>query len=218
MPLIFIFNTELLLIGVESFWHGATVFITALIAILCFGALTQGWMFVRLRIHERLLLIFVIIGLFRPDFVMNQIYPAFEPIDTGRYVAGEIETEVGQTVRFHVLRESPYGDRYKLFALETPAPQPGAPPQPGQFMGPYGMQLGEDGRGRTVVDVTNFGGPAEEIGILMGDIITEIDAQILGQPPKAYIYPFALLLLGLIMLMQRPRMRRQAAAELDQAS
>ncbi len=205
LPLIFIFNTELLLIGVDTVLHGVTVFITALIAILCFGALTQGWMFVRLRIHERLLLIFVIVGLFRPDFVMNQIYPAFEPIDSERYVTGEYVPETGQMIRFHVLRESPYGDRYKLFALETPAPEPG------QFMGPYDMQLGADEQDRTIVSITNFGGAADEIGILMGDIITEMDAEILGQPSKAYVYPFALALLGLIMLMQRPRMRREAA-------
>ena len=67
-------------------------------------------------------------------------------------------------------------------------------------------------QGRPVVDATNFGGAADSIGIAMGDIVTEMDIQILGQPNKALVYPFALLLLGLIILAQLPRLRRQRAA------
>ena len=203
LPLVFIFNTELLLIGVDSIWKGVTVFLTALTAILCFGSLTQGWMFTKLRIVERLLLIPVIIGLFRPDFVMDQISPAFEPIDLRAYIAGEALVEPGQTVRFHVLRETRYGDRYKLFAIVTPEPAPG------QLNGPYAMTFGEDDQGRVIVATVGFGGAAEEIGIDFGDIVTEMDVEALGQPSKALVYPFAYLLLGLIILAQRPRMRRE---------
>jgi TRAP transporter 4TM/12TM fusion protein len=207
LPLIFIFNTELLLIGVDSVLHGLFVFVTALIAILCFGAITQGWMLVKLRIHERLLLILVIIGLFRPDFVMNQIHPAFEEIDPGQFLAGEVMAEPGQVVRFHVVRETPYGDRFKLFALETPEPAPG------QFMGPYGLQMGTDASGRVVVAVTDFGGLADKIGIAMGDVVTDMDVELLDQPRKELVVPFALLLLGLVVLMQLPRMRREREME-----
>jgi len=43
LPIVFIFNSELLLIGIESIWHGLIVIITSLIAILVFTAATQGW-------------------------------------------------------------------------------------------------------------------------------------------------------------------------------
>ncbi|MCZ6604578.1 MAG: TRAP transporter permease, partial [Alphaproteobacteria bacterium] len=207
LPLVFIFNTELLLIGVESIWHGILVFVTALTAILCFGAITQGWMFTKLRIVERLLLIPIIVGLFRPDFVMNQVYPAFEPIDMAAFVAGDIVPDPGQTIRFHVVRQTPYGDRYKLFALETPESTPV------QFMGPYGMALLQASDGRIVVDAVSFGRVAEQTGIAPDDIVTEIDLEKPGQPAKELVYPFAYLLLGLVILMQMPRIRRAREKE-----
>ena len=48
LPIVFIFN-ELLLIGVENIWHGLTVVITSLVAILIFTAATQGWFINRLN-------------------------------------------------------------------------------------------------------------------------------------------------------------------------
>ena len=66
------------------------------------------------------------------------------------FVAGDIVPDPGKTVRFHVVRQTPYGDRYKLFALQTPEPSPV------QFMGPYGMALLQASDGRIVVDAVSF--------------------------------------------------------------
>ena len=43
LPVVFIFNNELLLIGIENIWHGLMVLATSLLAILIFSSATQGW-------------------------------------------------------------------------------------------------------------------------------------------------------------------------------
>ena len=43
LPIVFLFNSELLLIGIESIWHGLMVIATSLIGILVFTSATQGW-------------------------------------------------------------------------------------------------------------------------------------------------------------------------------
>ena len=64
LPFIFIFNPELLLVGVTSVWHGLMIFVVSLIALLSFSSLTQGWFLIKLKWHESLLLVVIIVALF----------------------------------------------------------------------------------------------------------------------------------------------------------
>jgi TRAP transporter 4TM/12TM fusion protein len=66
LPFMFIFNTDLLLIGITSLWHVVTIFITAVLAMFSFAALTQNWFIARNRIYESVLLAGVTAILFRP--------------------------------------------------------------------------------------------------------------------------------------------------------
>jgi TRAP-type uncharacterized transport system, fused permease components len=59
LPIVFIFNHELLFIGIESWFHGATVIITSLVAILVFSAALQGWFVSRMRWYE--IIVFLVI-------------------------------------------------------------------------------------------------------------------------------------------------------------
>jgi TRAP transporter 4TM/12TM fusion protein len=52
LPFLFIFNTELLMIGVETWYHLLTTIITALVAMLLFAAATQGYFLSKSRIWE----------------------------------------------------------------------------------------------------------------------------------------------------------------------
>jgi TRAP transporter 4TM/12TM fusion protein len=66
LPFMFIFNTDLLLIGITSLWHVVTIFITSVLAMFAFAALTQNWFIARNRIYESVLLAGVTAILFRP--------------------------------------------------------------------------------------------------------------------------------------------------------
>ncbi|TVR42762.1 MAG: TRAP transporter permease [Planctomycetota bacterium] len=69
LPFMFIFNHQLLLIGVDTLAHGLAVFVTALVAMLCFASLTQSWVLTRNRWSESILLILAILCLLRPDLI-----------------------------------------------------------------------------------------------------------------------------------------------------
>ena len=74
LPIVFIFNPELLLIGVENIWHGLTVVITSLVAILIFTAATQGWFINKLKWYEIIIFLILSMSLFRPGYILDKFY------------------------------------------------------------------------------------------------------------------------------------------------
>ena len=204
LPFVFIFNPELLLIGVESLWHGLLVFAMSLLAILGFASMTQGWMIVKLKLYEGVLLAVVVLALFRPDFMLNQVYSAFAPVALAEFAAGDVGIEPGRKIRIHVVRETNYGDRFKLFVLETPADGAAG----GEA---YGITIELADEGRHAVTALTFDGLAEGAGIDFGDYVTDVDIEQLGRPAKELVYLPALAILGLVVWMQMLRRRRVAA-------
>ena len=202
LPFVFIFNPELLLIGVESFWHGLTVFIVALTAIFCFASATQGWLITKTKIHEIVILLVITFALFRPDFVINQFYPAFAPVDLAEFAAGKSKIEPGREFRIHITRETDYGDRFKLYRLK-------APEKPGSSG--YGVALKREDDGRYAVSDLAFNGLAEKAGVEFGDYVQDIDVKQLDQPAREWVYPFAYALLGILVALQLARRGRSDA-------
>jgi hypothetical protein len=205
LPVVFIFNPELLLIGVESIWHGVTVFVVSLTAILCFSSLTQNYMFVRNKFYDAIILAVVTVALFRPDVFLDRAFPAFASVDLKSVAAGEAVATPGLTVRFHVVRETEYGDRFKLYRMATPVLVPD------ETYGRYGLKVGS-ADGRYEVTDLQFNGLAEQSGVKVGDIVTDVDVEHVGRPAKEWIYPFAFALLGLVIVLQLMRRRRNQAA------
>jgi len=205
LPVVFVFNPTLLLIGVHNVWHGLLVFVASLLAILSFASLTQNWMLVKNRLWESLALAAVVLALFRPGLFMDRIYPPFAPLDPQQFAGGAVTMTPGQIVRFHVTRETNYGKRYKLFALKTPAPA-GA-----QIQGPFGVRLARDNKRRFIAAAVMFGGPADKVGMKFGDVVTSVDVERSGLPPKELVYPFGFALLALVFFSQLARLRRQRA-------
>ena len=202
LPLVFVFNPELLLVGVESVGHGVLVFVVSLIAILSFSALTQGWLLVRLRIYEGLLLILVIVSLFRPDFVLNLVKPEFLSVGIAEVEMSPSKIPEDRKVRLHVVRSTDYGDRYKLFAISPP-------PSKGEqsLAQRLGVELAPAGGGGFEVSNTAFDGPAEKAGLTFGDRITDIDIEQIDRPPKEIVYLLGFAALGLVLLSQYRRRR-----------
>ena len=77
LPIVFLFNHELLLIGIENIWHGLLVIITSLIGILVFTSATQAWFINRLRWYEIIIFLLISISLLAPEFVLNKFYPKY---------------------------------------------------------------------------------------------------------------------------------------------
>jgi hypothetical protein len=188
LPIVFLFNHELLLIGVENIWHALLVIITSLIGILVFTAATQKWFFSKMRWYEVIIFLFISLSFLNPDFVLNKFYPKFDYSQLQINNLEMVNLKPNRDVHIKVTRRTEYGDRYKLFVIKK-----------GSFdknysLEDYGISL-IDQEGRMIIDTVKWNGLAKKSGIEMGDIISEFKVENLNRPNKAIIYPFALILL-----------------------
>ena len=188
LPIVFIFNPELLLIGVENIWHGLTVVITSLVAILIFTAATQGWFINRLRWYEIIIFLLISMSLFRPGYILDKFYPKFEEQTLQAEKINTLQFDPGREVHIKVTRRTEYGDRYKLFIIEKES-----------FnklynLKEYGINLVNE-EGRITVDTLTWNGLAKKAGFETDDVINEFKIENLDRPNKAIIYPFSFLLI-----------------------
>ena len=187
LPIVFIFNSELLLIGIDSIWHGITVVITSLAAILIFTAATQGWFINRLKWYEIIIFLLISMSLFRPGFILDKFYPKFENQILKVEKINTHQFSSDRDVHIKVTRRTEYGDRYKLFVIEKNSFNK-------QFnLEKYGLNL-IDKEEMLIVDTLAWNGLAKKAGFETDDVISELKIENLDRPNKAIIYPFSFLL------------------------
>ena len=188
LPIVFIFNPELLLIGIDNFWHGITVVLTSLAAILIFTAATQGWFVNKLKWYEIVVFLLISMSLFRPGYILDKFYPKFERQSLQADKIINLHFNPDKEVHIKVTRRTEYGDRYKLFVIKKDS-----------FIKKYNLE--EYGinlvnkEGRLTVDTLKWNGLAKKAGIETDDVITEFKIENLDRPNKAIIYPFSFLLI-----------------------
>jgi len=188
LPIVFLFNHEILLIGVENIWHALLVIITSLIGILVFTAATQAWFVNKMRWYEIVVFLLISLSFLRPDFVLDKFYPKFEysPLQINNLEMVTLKPH--HDVHVKVTRRTEYGDRYKLFVIEKESFNEN------YSLKDYGISL-IDQEGKMIIDTLDWKSLAKKDGIEMGDIITEFKIENLNRPYKGIVYPFALLFL-----------------------
>jgi TRAP transporter 4TM/12TM fusion protein len=77
LPFVFVFNPQILFIGVHSWWEVTLVAVTATVAALLFAAATMAWFRTRCTILEIALLLLATFLFFRPDWVIDYIQPEY---------------------------------------------------------------------------------------------------------------------------------------------
>ena len=188
LPIVFLFNHELLLIGIENIWHGLTVIITSLVGILVFTSATQGWFVSKLRWYEIIVFLFISLSLLAPEAVLNKFYPKFEQQQLSVEKIIPLSLEANREVHIKVTRPSEYGDRYKLFVINKKSFNQNFNIQD------YGVGLTEENN-KIIINKVSWNGLAKKSGIEIGDIISNFKVENLDRPNKAIVYPFSLLLL-----------------------
>jgi len=73
LPFMFIFNTDMLLIGIDSFPLAIYIFAMTCVGMFAFGSATQGWFLTRTRWYEIPLLLGVALIMFRPGFFAHYV-------------------------------------------------------------------------------------------------------------------------------------------------
>ena len=186
LPIVFLFNHELLLIGVENIWHALLIIITSLIGILIFTSATQGWFINKLKWYEIIIFLVISISFLSPDFVLNKFYPKYNYLELDKIQ--NIKLDPKKEARIKVTRVSEYGERYKLFVIEKNTFN-------NQYnLEEYGIDL-INKENKVIVDTIKWNGNAKKAGIEMGDYITEFKIENSSRPNKKIVYPIALFLL-----------------------
>lgn len=210
LPFFFIFNHKLLLIGVEGWLDGISVFLLYTAAILLFSSATQGWFVVRSRLYESFLLLLISSMIFIPTRWMALMYPPYEEIEPTRIEEVVERLQDGQKLHLEVRSEDALGDKERYYvhiplAGETTEAR----------MEALGLTLrsedGEGGETHYVVDDMRFMGAAEEAGISFGDRVLNVRNP-LPQPKREVMYGIAFVLAGLLAAWQwrrRPQKTKQ---------
>ena len=186
LPIVFLFNHELLLIGIENIWHGLIVIITSLIGILVFTSATQGWFVNRLKWYEIIIFLIISISLLSPDFVLNKFYPKYNYQEINKINSLKFDSK--KEIQIKVTRPSLYGERYKLFVISKNTFED-------HFtLEDYGITLLEQDE-KIIVDNLKWNGEAKKNGFEMGDYISEFKIENSDRPSKNIVYPIALILL-----------------------
>ncbi|MGF1720062.1 TRAP transporter permease [Vibrio kyushuensis] len=200
LPFMFIFNTDIILVGIDSFWHAAFIFLTTLIAMCFFAAAMQGYFFARNTRVEALLLIVAAFSLARPDFWQNRYAPEFVDQPASEIAQVIERLDDNQSLRLHISTTTFRGEeKQRVVVLDIPSEGTGM-----QRLDGTGLMLKENDKGQTVIDMVGWGSIAEKAGLDFDEVILAV------QEPnqrfaKQLVYIPALLLALLVYRMQTKR-------------
>jgi len=197
LPFMFIFNTELLMIGITGPIHLIVVVSSALLAMLLFAAATQGYFVTHNKKWETVALLLITFTLFRPGFFMNMIYDPLVKVDaTQIYEVAEQQPNNG-LLRVHVMGETLEGDLVDKVVM-LPVGKPGAGKDRVEIAA--GLELRQEGE-KMFVDNIVFGSAADKQKIDFDWEIVDVQKKAVT-PNKRWFYIPALLLLMFVWKVQ----------------
>ena len=207
LPFIFIFNNQLLLIGLTNWFELLLVIASAVVAMLVFAAATQRFFLTRNRIWESLALLLVAFTLLRPGFWWDKVYPPLisEPPAKMEQIVGQMKP--GTQLVLQVQGMDFDGNEYtKMIMLQVGSQETGA-----QRLDALGFETRmEDGR--VLVDMVDFSSPAEKAGLDFDQEILSVQVPNTERPPQQLMFIPAAGLLVVVWFLQRGRKRKLEAA------
>jgi TRAP transporter 4TM/12TM fusion protein len=204
LPFMFIFNTQLLMIGIDSWWIFVMTVSTAILANLMFAAASQGWFLTRSRIYESALLLLVTFSLFRPGFWMDMLYPPYDEVPATRLTELVEAAPRNANLRLWIEGISLEGDEVSkgvLLPLGEPAPSAR------DRLAAIGLVVVPLGDAIQVASV-RFGSQSQRLGIEQGFSVSRIEIPA-ERPAKEWIFVPTLLLLAGVAFLQLGRSRRE---------
>ena len=209
LPFLFIFNTELLMIGIEGPVHLVMTIVTALAAMITFAAATQGFFIAKSRLWETAVLLLIAFTLFRPGFWLDLIEPPFHLDEPARLVEIAGSAADDSEIRINVEGEDLSSGQMvsKTVALPLGPTGDGA----ARLMEHAGIEVREED-GKVLIDNITFGSPAEEAKLDFDWEITAIEVAADRMPKQLFYIPALVLLVGIYLLQRRRRQAQEASA------
>ena len=216
LPFLFIFNTQLLMIGIGNIFNFILVVISSIIAILLFASATQGYWLVRNRWWETVTLLLVAFMLFRPGYFWDKVDPPFENIPGTQIFEIADKMNSGESIRFVVEGETLEGiERSYTFLLPLADGDSGK-----ERVNNTGLQLddlfGDMEVAMVMPGISNDSAINKQVeaikvaGVDSGWIITSIQTEKKTLPKQIVFIP-AILLIGIVGSIQ---LRRKKAVNI----
>lgn len=206
LPFMFIFNTQLLIIGVANWVHLVVVIVAAVVAMLAFAAGTQGYFLTRSRIWETVALLLVAFTLFRPGFWWDMAFPPLMQEPAAKLEQTVQDMEPGAQLRIMLKGEKMDGTEFtKTVMLPVGDEGTGA-----ERLAAIGIETREED-GKTLIDNVVFSSAAEKAGIDFDQELLNLQVPSKRLPKQLMFIP-ALLLYAAVAFLQRSRSRKLEAA------
>ena len=200
LPFMFIFNTQLLLIGIDSIFDLLLTIASAVAGILIFSAATQGYWLARSKLWESLILLLAAFTLFRPGFWMDQLYPPYQDVPANQLTTVVESLQPGELVQLKFEGMTIEGDDIaKTVSLRLNEDKEGAKTR----LESMGLLLTESDD-RWTVDMVTFDSEAQKAGIDFGWEIVGLQ-KAADRPPKELMFIPAIFLLFAVGWLQKRR-------------
>ncbi|WP_142808487.1 TRAP transporter permease [Tepidiphilus olei] len=184
LPFMFLFNTQLLLIGVES-WTGLVLTVAAgVTAMMAFVAAMQGWFFARNRWWEAGLLLLVAFTLLRPGFWMDRLVPPYTEVPAVELERVVTSLPAGASLRLFVEGVNLEGAEVRRGVI-LPLGEPSENARDRlRSVGIRVMPLGD----RWQIVGVEFGSLAAKFGLEPGLSISHVELPNPDRPAKEWLY------------------------------
>ena len=200
LPFVFIFNPQILLIGVGSWWDIVVVCVSATVASLLFAAATMGWFRSRCSWFEIGVLLAATFLFFRPDWVVDQFYAKYVSVP-----AKDIYKVAGTLGRDDWLAVSIAGESIEGKAIRKTVALPlGEGANGRERLRSGGVTLAALGEDLEVANV-KFGSRAKKLGVEQGFKIVEVKLLNPSRPSPYWVFFPAALLVAFVWFRQRVR-------------
>ncbi|MBL1377926.1 TRAP transporter permease [Zobellella iuensis] len=201
LPFMFIFNTQLLLLGIDSWWRLLLTIFSALTAMLLFAAATQGFWLVRSRWWETLALLLVAFTLFRPGFFWDRMFPPMAEYDGSEWREVVADLRPTESIILQLGGTNLFGEPVsRTVELGFDARRAGAE----ERLASTGIAAVRVEGDKAIIERVDFGSQAERLGV---DFELEIVAlqRPAERPSQEWMFIPALALAGLVAWLQRRR-------------
>lgn len=203
LPFMFIFNTKLLLIGIESWFDLLLTVSSSVIAMLCFASATQGFWLIKNKWWETVSLLLITFTLFTPGFWADQIKKPYELLPAAENLGQTVsQSTANDYLRLVVTGQNIEGeDINKTVALIVPDQSTIE-----ERLKAMGLSLVYN-NSEVTVDSVAFGSAAEKAGIEYGWKIHQV-FQPVERFASEWMFIPVLLLLVFIYSRQKRRQRK----------
>jgi len=200
LPFLFIFNTELLMIGIDGVVHFVLTVLAAITAMLVFAAATQGFFLVKSRLWETAALLLIAFTLFRPGFWMDMIVPPLEERAPAELIALAEKAPENGKLTVEAFGMTIEGDEVtRIIPIDLGAKASGA-----ERLREFGVEFRRE-NGKLLVDQVGFDSPAQKAGLDFDWEILNVQVEADRLPKQLFYLPAIILLAGIVFLQRRRR-------------